>query len=654
MRVVIDLETRSEVDLKKAGVTVYAKHPSTEVLCVAYKIDNKKTKIWWPVLGEDTPDDFFEAVYEGAELVAHNVSFEWSIFEYCYREKYDVFLPHLPIQDWRCTAAKAAVHALPRKLADACEALKLKVQKDKDGHKIMLKMSKPRSAWVKKGTGDKYFWKKEEVEKLGRYCMTDVDAEAELDDALPDLIPSEAEVFRFDHLINKRGVKVDLPLVKKILRMIKEESIILHEEFRELTNDKVKSPAQVKELLALLHDDLDVYLENLKAPTVVEALLNPDLDPTARRLLEIRQALSKTSTAKYKAFLNMVSKDDHRLRDTLLYSGASTGRWSGRGVQLQNLPKGKIKNTELASSVIEVGDFDFVKVCYPNASELFSSCIRSMLTASPGHNLYAGDFAAIEARVLFWVADYEAGLKMFRENVDLYVKEASDIYNKEERNILDGERQLGKVAILGLGYGMGEKKFLDTCHAWGIKNITPEIAKKAVKNYRKKHRLIPQLWAHVEQAAIAATLNHGETFTINKTEWTHNGKFLYCKLPSGRSIAFYGAEVKKGKTPWGDIRPVLYHWGVNSTTKKWEFTKTYGGKLVENICQGIARDLMAFSMIKTEKKGYATLLTVHDEVVSEHEEGSVEDFERLMSKTPKWAKGCPVVSKAWKGFRYKK
>lgn len=662
-RLVIDLETRSECDLKLCGVSQYVRDPSTEVICVGYKIDKKRAKLWWPILGEEIPEELREALEdEEYRIVAHNVPFEWSVFEFVIRKKYDIFIPHLPIFRWRCTATKAASHALPRKLADAAKALGLPVLKDDKGHKIMLKMSKPRPTWKKNKTGDKYFWKEDEVKKLGEYCITDVEVEALLDDALPDLPANEVRVWHLDQRINLNGVTVDLPLVKKILRLIKENNDKLHKEFRELTDNKVQSPTQVAETLALLHDDLDVYLPNLKAATVLDVLTKDasgeePIDPTARRILEIRQSIAKSSTKKFKAFVNRTNKKDFKLRDILLYWGASTGRWAGQGVQLQNLPsKIKVENVDLAISVIELEDIELMSMLYKNNMEVFSSVIRSMITASPGKSLFVGDFAAIEARVLFWLAEYEAGLKLFREGKDLYVEEAASIYNKAAKNITKLERALGKVAILALGYGMGEGRAYETAIEWGVKDVTPEMASKMVKGYRKRHAVIPQLWKLIEKAAIAAVQNPGKEYPVTKVKWVYNedNKFLYCILPSGRKLAYYGPEIKKGKTPWGDVRPVLYHWGVDSKTKVWKLQKTYGGLLVENICQAIARDLMVESMFNLEEAGYLPLVTVHDEIVTEAKEGSVEEFEDLMRKVPKWGKGCPVEVEAWKGRRYRK
>lgn len=660
-RCVLDIESRSEAPLKLVGVSQYARHKSTEIICISYKIGKSKTKLWWPILGEPIPEDLAEALDdEDTILVAHNVPFEWSMFEFCL-PKYDpkLRIPHLPIERWKCTAAKAASHALPRKLEKAASALGLPIQKDMGGHKIMMKMNKPRPTWVKKGTGDKYNWKKEEVKKLGEYCITDTDLEALLDDALPDLTPYETQVWYMDHRMNTGGVTIDLPTVKIILRLMKEQSKILHTEFRDLTNDKVQSPAQVQETLALLNDELGCYLPDMKAATVKEALLDEDLDEMARRILELRQMLSKSSTAKFKALLLRTNRIDLKLRDLLLYWGASTGRFSGQGFQIHNLPsKVKVKNSALAIEIINQGDLKFLTMLYRDVMEVFSSVIRGMITASPGKELFVGDFAAIEARVLFWIAEYEAGLKMFRDGKDLYREEASSIYNTMVKNITLEQRQLGKVAILGLGYGMGESKFYDTAIDWGVKTVTPEIASKAVKTYRKKHKEIPKMWAAIEKAAIAATLNPGREYKLHKVTWSFNEdtNFLYCKLPSGRSLAFYGPEVKKGKTPWGDVRPVLYHWSVNPKTKNWQFNKTYGGKLVENICQAIARDLMVHSMFEIESEGYHILTSVHDEVVSEMDigKGNIKEFEKIMARLPKWGKGCPLAVEAWKGPRYRK
>jgi DNA polymerase len=372
-------------------------------------------------------------------------------------------------------------------------------------------------------------------------------------------------------------------------------------------------------------------------------------------MLELRQAVSKTSTAKYQAF-EMRSRYDGRLRDILMYWAASTGRWGGKGVQPQNFPRGTIKNTIQAAGILAEGDLELVRMIYGDPMSAFSSCLRNMIVAPEGKVFDVADYAAIETRVLFWVANHEAGLKALREDRDLYCEQASDIYGRHITKEDALERQVGKGVILGCGYQMGWKKFLQTCLSQGI-TIDEAIAQKAVTSYRTVNYPVVRLWDNTIRAAIAAVLNPKKRFKINHVTWFVENGFLWCELPSGRRLAYYGPEVRYEMTPWGDKRPVLYHYGVNPVTRKWQSDKTYGGRLVENIIQAISRDLMAEAMLKIEATGiWEIVLSVHDELIGERKkgEGSNELFNELMSAVPAWGEGLPVKVEGWSGERYRK
>jgi len=259
--------------------------------------------------------------------------------------------------------------------------------------------------------------------------------------------------------------------------------------------------------------------------------------------------------------------------------------------------------------------------------------------------------------VLFWMAEHEDGVRAFREGRDLYIEMASVIYRMPISEIPKESimRFLGKEAILGCGYGLGHKKFIETCAKKNL-IITEETASFAVKAYRSTHAPVPKMWSNIENAAIAAVKNPGKTFSINKTKWFMRDEFLVCQLPSSRCLYYYGPEIRYKDTPWGEKRAQLNHWGVDSLTKQWCLQKTWGGVLTENVVQGTARDLMANGMQKVDEHEYEILLTVHDEILSEKEIGlgSVAEFENLMSNLPKWADGCPVKSEGFKTLRYRK
>lgn len=667
-RVVIDLESRSECELNTAGGYEYSRHPSTEIICVGYRIDGGERKIFYPFWGELPPDDFIEAVCdENSVLIAHNAFFEQVMLWNCFLTKYILTLP-LEIMHklkralswnpkrWRCTAAKARASALPGKLEKAAEAAGFSIQKDKVGHQLMLKLCKPRKTWLTKGTGDKYFGKREDFLRLGEYCLGDVDVEEALDLFLPNLSEYEQLVWELDQKMNVNGVRVDLTACHLIMSMIESESTTLKAEVDSLTLGIVESAAQRAEVLDFVRSE-GLELPNLQAKTVADALQAGGMSEVARRLLEIRQVVSKTSTAKYKRFIERTSRNDFRVRDLLVYHGPTTGRWAGGGgVQPQNFPRGLINDTDQAIDVILAGDLELVRMVYADPMMTFSSVLRGMLTATPGKLLFAADYNAIETRVLWWIAGHDAGLRLFRDGVDSYKEMASVIFKKPIGAVTKNERQLGKMAVLGCGYGMGHVKFKNQCHASGMTDVDVALAKAAVYGYRDLHSPVKALWDLLERGALFAVLNPSKRVKVKGVTWfmSELGDFLYCRLPSGRLLSYPFPSIKADQTPWGVPKPTLYYWGVNSFSRKWVEEKTYGGKITENLVQAIARDIMVNGMFNVEAAGYDLLITVHDELVAETEHGDVAEFESLITKLPDWAAGCPISAEGWSGLRYKK
>ncbi len=325
-------------------------------------------------------------------------------------------------------------------------------------------------------------------------------------------------------------------------------------------------------------------------------------------------------------------------------------------MQPQNFPRGVIKNTGSAAQVLETGDLEWVRMLYGDPMQVFSSCLRSMIIPTEGKEFVCADYATIEVRVLFWLAGHEDGLKMFREDQDIYIHMAADIYGRSLASILNPspERSLGKSAVLGCGFGMGHNKFVDTCLAQG-QNVSENLGKRAVTAYRETHKKIPEFWRALEQAAINATKRHNQAFKVGHLLWYTSYGFLWCLLPNGRKLAYYNPHLKTEETSWGDPRLVLYHWGVNSLTKKWEPQKTWGGTLAENVTQAVARDLMAEGMLRADDRNYDVVLSAHDELLAEQERGRpLKEFEDLMAEIPNWANGCPVKATGWVGERYRK
>lgn len=383
--------------------------------------------------------------------------------------------------------------------------------------------------------------------------------------------------------------------------------------------------------------------------------------PTTRAL-EILRALGRSSTAKYEAMANWIGEDD-RVRGGLLFHGASTGRWSGQGVQPHNFPKGRIKDQEVAWNALKTHDKAVIAQLRDSKGQPFdgpmdalSSALRGVIIPREGYDLCVADYASIEARVLLWLAGETTALELFRTGGDIYLDMASEIYGYEcNKQDHAKERGLGKIAILGLGYQMGASKFQATCEAQGIV-IEDDLAERVVHAYRSKYWRVKRLWYATEEVACDAVTS-GELRIESRIAWRVEGRFLYATLPSGRRLAYPDPEVRLRATPWGDMKPSLTFMGVDPHTHQWKRQTTYGGMLVENLVQAIARDIMADALMRCEQSGkYIPILTVHDELVTEVASGTgnAKEFERLLTDIPWWASGCPIAAEAWIGLRYTK
>jgi DNA polymerase len=552
-----------------------------------------------------------------------------------------------------------------------------------DGRKLMLKHSKPTPRWRKwndKGRigPEPLKWYDNEFERwaIYDYCITDTDVERLIDQALPDLIPSEQKMWELNQLSNLNGVRIDIPAVQKIISCIKSEEIRLTNDLQRITRGFIETANQRDKMLLWLRRG-GLEIENLRAGTVKEILEKKGVSNHARGVLNIRAQISKASNKKYFAFVNRTCADDMRARDLILFHGANTGRGSGMGIQVHNFPRGIHKDTDsIIDDILEL-DTPTLKILYGDLFQLFSSCLRGMITASPGKELFRADYNAIECRVLNWIADNKFVIKDFENGVDQYKKMASRIFNKPVKDITDEERFLGKVAVLACGYGMGADKFLDTCVTnYGVKSVTEELAEKAVKAYRESNYKVTQAWFNVNRAAIMAVQKPGTKIKVNKVAFYVGYGFLWCELPSGRRLAYYQPEIRmrshilkkkikvmvNGKE---EIRikketlppkPSLFYHAVNSQTRKFELVHTYGGSLVENICQAISADIMRNGVVNSVEKGFDYLFEVHDELICEAKKDtkSVEEYIKCLTSLPNWAEGLPVKAEGWAGPRFRK
>jgi len=664
----LDFETRSRADLLSTGQHIYARHESTEVMCVGWKIVGEKQGhvISYPgVYTNDASEtsDFYYGLKHAQYVIAHNAPFEQAIYNHVLsRTPMGPHLRKLGPEGYYCTLATASVLGLPAGLEKLGIALKLDVKKDMEGRRLLLQMCKPRrpiqniAAWIEWVEDD------ENLKRLYEYCRTDLFTEEAAFLRMHPYAPwtkKERALWVLDQQINQRGIRTDYPKVKDVMQMMELEEKELSERLRYLTFGSVKSAKSPALKTFLQEAGLDI--PNLQKKTIDDevARISKIVDHTPSlaeplEILKIRQALSKASTSKYQAFLDRVDTDDFRVRDNLIFHRATTGRWAGAGIQPQNFPRGTVKVDEETFDLIAEADLEMIRILYGSPMNVFSSALRGMFVSSPGKELFVADFNAIEARVLLWIAGDLAGLTEYEKGMDVYKTMASVIYGIPYDQVTDDQRQVGKKVILACGYQMGLKKFGETCKAEGL-DLPESLIKRAHSAFRTKYPKVPQVWANYEKAALFAVANKGKKVTINKVTFYVDRDFLFVRLPSGRKLGYYKPEIHNKETSWGDTQATVHSWGINAVTRQWELEAHYGGKWVENVTQAIARDVMAEGMVNVDPQ-YPILLSVHDELISERNigEGSVAEYEKLMSTMPEWADGLPLKVKGWKGLRYKK
>jgi len=442
-----------------------------------------------------------------------------------------------------------------------------------------------------------------------------------------------------DQYLNDTGVCVDREAIEQAVLLVEQATKEGNEELHKITGGLIDAGTK-REAIKKYLESKGVKLPNLQKQTVKDAIATAGGDNL--RVLQLRQQLSLTSNAKYAAFLAAMSPDG-RIRDLLVYHGASTGRWSGKLVQIQNLVKAAIKPHEIDAAIRVLKQSPEAFSSIYDVLPTLSSCIRGMLIPSPGHSMFITDFAAIEARVVMWLAGETVGLKAFAEkDADSSV---DDIYVRMAKQISPtATRQLGKQTVLGCGFGMGVQKFIDTCAKYEVA-VTPALAERAVNTYRKLFSRVPKFWYAMEDAA-RQTIVTGKPHKLGLLEFYIDGDFMRLKLPAGRTIVYHHPRV--------DADGSISFMAVNSLTNKYEREQIWGGKLVENAVQATARDLMVAGMFGLLRAGYRILFTVHDELVVESTKGSCEEVKQIVCRVPTWAKGCPINAECDSAERYKK
>lgn len=674
-KIYLDFETHSLADLKAVGAYKYAADPSTDVLCVGAMLQEKDQsfivtsselactgKALCLIRSAEDPNTIF---------ISHGI-FDQFIWNEVMAKKYGY--PSIPIERWRCTMSKCYAHGLSGSLEEVAIALNLPIKKDMEGRDNMLSLSKPRK--------NSTFWtptdKPDSFRKLYEYCKTDVEVMRLIDEILPDLSAKEQRIWFIDQRINMEGIRVDTDNIRRAIELSTSDNDNKQRTFRDTTGGIPNDSRQRAKLLKWLNVN-GVPVIDTKKSTLVAALESGQYDEDINTVMSICISSGKTSLAKYSKMLKRADENGI-IRELLQYHGAHTGRWAGRGIQIQNFPR-ETYNSETVLETLSYDDEELYSIFYRDTSGALSSMLRKVIIAPEGNTFYGADFSQIEARVLAWLAGQKSKLEAYERGEDLYCKAASEIFGitiiKEDK----AERQVGKVAELALGFGGGIGAFVTMSSTYNVdispiyssiwrkanpyekqqaeisfdrylrngNSISKEVGLTAdiiKQRWRNANKAIVDYWQRVEEAARMAIQNEGlsikSLYTI--TRLRNGTRFLQCRLPSGRVFSYLDPSCDRNRS-------------LSYRAPKFGISKTYGGELVENIVQAVSRDIMAEAMVRLEDS-FPTAFTVHDEIVAIPKENISErgfrEFERIMRQVPVWANKLPIDVECWKGYRYGK
>lgn len=699
--VYVDFESQSHCNLDKAGSYRYVQDPTTHPLCLGFRYQGKERvlrldpyHLKYALQGGYADELRTLALDPEVIFCCHNIAFDRTMYSRFMVELWG--FPDVPIERWKDTMAKAYMHGLPPALNKCAHALGLP-GKDADGHESMLFLCKPRGY---KQEGELWTFREAERDflKMYKYNRQDLRVTENIDNYLRNLSPLEQEIWCLDRRINERGLRMDIPLVEKILTFIEKQKEADVNRFKELTGLQKCTRDQCKKWLFSKGYDLP----NMQGPTVDLFLLQDDLPALVREVVEVYASNAKTSLAKYAVMMRQ-KDDDDVIREIAQYNGAHTGRWAHRGVQFGNLPLPEVDIYTCVEDIMRY-DFEFFSELYPNVTVALSSVIRGMVIAKKNKRVIFGDLRQMEARILCWLAGQRKKLQGYREGIDQYCLAASLIFGREITKADGKARQTGKISELSLGFGggihayakMSRQKRIDLKPVLTLLRNTfteNEIedaetdyllyvkrhkgTKKGVSNivsppigalcsiikqrWRAKNPEVVALWAEIEAAAIEAAkygLEKGMCIPVkcanDRVTFFMHKQFLICRLPSGRDLYYPYPRLVYNKRG----RARLEYRVEDPERGGWVYDSTYGGKLTENIVQAIQRDIQAYGMLRLDRAGYDVIMHVHDETGSEvgdnDESKTVAEFSAILSKDLKWTNGLPIDVEAWDGYRYNK
>lgn len=652
----VDIETYSSANIKESGVYAYAAAPDFEILLIGYQMDGGPVQVidlTDPLYDPEDFSEFWAALIDpGMVKTAYNANFERTCLAAWTGKP-------MPPEQWRCTAVHAATLGLPGNLAGVGAALGLPQDKQKDaaGKRLIDYFCKPCRPTKANGgrTRNLPEHAPEKWEQFVEYNRQDVVAEAAIKAQLAvyKIPAAEQQLWNLDQRMNDNGVLLDMDLADKIIRYDEIYRRRLMEEAGELTG--LENPNSLNQLKDWFLSTYQMEIKSITKDTIPQIKEELEKLPGAEpaiRMLRIRQELGKTSVKKYQAMSQAVCPDG-RLRGVLQFYGANrTGRWAGRIVQVHNLPQNKIPDLDLARQLVKDEDFETLELLFEGVPFVFSQLIRTTFIPSPDCRFVVSDFSAIEARVTAWLADEQWRLDVFNGHGKIYEASAAQMFHVPIESVKKGSklRQQGKVAELALGYGggFGAMKKMDKAGT-----IPDDEIPMIISNWRKASPRICKFWYNVEGAAKTAMeerrtvkLKHGITFS-------YINHILFIGLPSGRKLAYYNARIEDGKKG----KPAITYEGVDQETKAWGRNDTWGGKLVENIVQAVARDCLAETIKRVSSAGYQIVMHVHDEIIVDvptADTGALKTITDIMAQPISWAPGLPLRGDGYETDYYRK
>ena len=640
----IDFETRSFADLTEVGLDKYANCLSTEVLCIAFGVYPDVIRLVdKPIIDKNFP--LLDHVRQGGKIAAWNAMFEYAIWNCVCVPKYG--WPELKLEQCIDTMAIAAANNIPQALGDAALFMDASQQKDTRGRYLIQKLCKPHKGVFNNDPAL--------MAEMFEYCKQDVRTEMAIGSVLRPLIAFEQDVWTLTQRINLKGVPVDPTELQNAVKAVEKAQNAIDEECVAITGCK---PSERAKLLGWINERLVAPLPDLTAETVSNMLqrnINEELFDDGDRViraLELRQEGTQTSTAKF-AKMQEIQRNG-KIRNTLVYHGASTGRWASRGgLNLQNIARPTLSDEEIEHAIPRVfGDGT-------GTMQELSSLVRSAIRSPAGKTFVDVDFSSIENRVGVWLAGQNNKVELFRRGLDEYKTFASEsLYNIPYEAVTKEQRQIAKSAVLGAMFGQGARGLVKYSGGMGVV-MSEAQAQVAVDNYRSSYSKVKSLWYACEEAAISAVNSPGVGFSAGaKLKLKVARGALWLQLPSGRLICWQRPQAELLTTPWGSQKTGITIHSQNTFTRQWGRNNLIGASIFQSAVQGTARDFLAVAMLNLDKAGFEMVNSVHDEVLllveEQNGESSLADVVKIMTTPPEWAPDFPLAAEGWHGKRYRK